>query len=228
MFACCAPATTVANDGNPIQDETGAAATPFSYGSGHVKPVAALDPGLVYDTTLADYTNFLCSLKLTHNPVHDLQGSLPVGLPNLHVNLSVLGGLLLPLFNAAGERCACSRGPYGRPEDMNYPSIAVSCLSGSATVRRRVRNVGAPGEYRVAVAEPAGFRVTVAPDVLGFGVGEEKEFTVKLEVVDAEAASNYAFGSLVWSDENGSDAYGSGVSKAHRVRSPIVVRTKCA
>ncbi|PAN28979.1 hypothetical protein PAHAL_5G191400 [Panicum hallii] len=217
-------ATTVDKDGNPIQDETGAEATPFSYGSGHVNPVNALDPGLVYDTTLADYTNFLCSLKLTQNPVQDLQGNLPVGLP---VNYSVPVNLLLPLFNAAGEPCACSQGPYGRPEDMNYPSIAVTCLSGSTTVRRRLRNVGAPGEYRVTVTEPAGVKVTVAPDVLGFGIGEEKEFTVKLDVVDAEAASNYAFGSIVWSDANRLDAYGSGVGKAHRVRSPIVVKTKC-
>ncbi|RLM91830.1 subtilisin-like protease SBT5.3 [Panicum miliaceum] len=216
-------ATTVAEDGNPIQDETGAEATPFSYGSGHVNPVNALDPGLVYDTTLADYTNFLCSLKLTQNPVQDLQGNLPVRLP---VNYSVPVNLLLPLFNAAGEPCACSQGPYGRPEDMNYPSIAVTCLSGSTTVRRRLRNVGAPGEYRVTVTEPAGVKVTVAPDVLGFGIGEE-EFTVKLDVVDADAASNYPFGSIVWSDANGLDAYGSGVGEAHRVRSPIVVKTKC-
>lgn len=34
-------ANTTANDGNPIQDETGAVATPFGYGSGHVDPVRA-------------------------------------------------------------------------------------------------------------------------------------------------------------------------------------------
>ncbi|CAL4954933.1 unnamed protein product [Urochloa decumbens] len=233
-------ATTVANDGNPIQDETGAEATPFSYGSGHVNPVAAMDPGLVYDTTLADYANFLCSLKPTRNPVQDVQGNLPVGLPiSLPANLSDL--LLLPLFDAAGEPCACSRsskGPYGRPEDLNYPSIAVPCLSGSGgstTVRRRLKNVGdGPGKYRVTVTEPAGVKVTVVPGELDFRVGEEKEFAVTLDVADAAAAAGeYVFGSIVWSDANGSDdvdAYGrpgANGAHAHRVRSPIVVKTKC-
>ncbi|CAO2197954.1 unnamed protein product [Urochloa humidicola] len=222
-------ATTVANDGNPIQDETGAAATPFSYGSGHVNPVAAMDPGLVYDTTAADYVNFLCSLKLTQNPVQAVQGNLPVGLP-----ISLPANLLLPLFDAAGEPCACSRskGPYGRPEDLNYPSIAVPCLSGagSTTVRRRLKNVGGgPSKYRVTVAEPAGVKVTVVPAELDFGVGEEKEFAVTLDVVDAAAAGDYVFGSIVWSDANRSDdAYGGpGANGAHRVRSPIVVKTRC-
>jgi hypothetical protein len=220
---CCTAANTTANDGNPIQDETGAVATPFGYGSGHVDPVKALDPGLVYDTTLLDYTNFLCSLKPTQNPLP----SLPVDLLPLLGNLSQpLVGLLLPLFDAAGEPCKCSQGPYGRPEDLNYPSIAVPCLSGSATVKRRLKNVGAPGKYRVKVTEPAGVKVTVVPSELYFGVGEEKEFTVKMDVdVNAPAANNdYVFGSVVWSD---AAAYASDVSKAHRVWSPVVVKTKC-
>ncbi|CAO2171147.1 unnamed protein product [Urochloa humidicola] len=230
-------ATTVANDGNPIQDETGAEATPFSYGAGHVNPVAAMDPGLVYDTTPADYANFLCSLKPTQNPVQDVLSNLPVGLPiNLPANLSAVpADLLLPLFDAAGEPCACSRskGPYGRPEDLNYPSIAVPCLSGAGagtTVRRRLKNVGdGRSKYRVTVAEPAGVKVTVVPGELDFGVGEEEEFAVTLDVVDAVAASDYVFGSIVWSDANGSDdAYGGpGANGAHRVRSPIVVKTTC-
>ncbi|KAF8696133.1 hypothetical protein HU200_037024 [Digitaria exilis] len=228
IHICWIAATTVANDDNPIQDETGAEATPFSYGSGHLNPADALDPGLVYDTTLADYTNFLCSLKLTQNPLQNL----PVNLPNLPGSVSLPLNLLLPFFNAAGEPCTCSKtgGPYGRPEDMNYPSIAVPCLSGTATVRRRLKNVGgAPGKYRVTVTDPAGVHVTVAPSELEFGIGEEKEFTVKLDVVDAAAAANYAFGSIVWSDAKGfyDYSYGSGGSKPHRVRSPIVVKTKC-
>ncbi|OEL29669.1 Subtilisin-like protease SBT5.3 [Dichanthelium oligosanthes] len=221
-------ATTVANDGNPIQDETGAEATPFSYGSGHVNPVSALDPGLVYDTTLADYTNFLCSLKLTQDPLRKL----PVNLPNLPVdlpvNISLPDNLLLPLFNAAGEPCMCSQGPYGRPEDLNYPSITVPCLSGSTTVRRRLKNVGKASKYKVTVTKPPGVEVTVVPNELEFGIEEGKEFTVKLDVVDAAATSNYVFGSIVWSDADGLDAYSPGVNRpAHRVRSPIVVKTNC-
>ncbi|XP_062204104.1 subtilisin-like protease SBT5.3 [Phragmites australis] len=197
-------ATTGDNNGSSIQDETGAAATPFIYGSGHVNPVQALDPGLVYDTTFFDYVNFLCSaLKPTQNP-----------LPGLPVNLP----LLLPLFNAASEPCTCSKGAFFRPEELNYPSIAVPCLSGSTAVKRRVKNVGAaPGTYTASVTEPQGVRVTVVPNVLYFGIGEEKEFTVKLDVVNAAAAADYVFGSIEWSD-----SYGK-----HRVRSPIVAKTRC-
>lgn len=40
--------------GNPISG------TPFDWGSGHVVPVSALDPGLVYDAGFLDYLGFLC------------------------------------------------------------------------------------------------------------------------------------------------------------------------
>ena len=217
MFACCAPATTVANDGNPIRDETGTEATPFSYGSGHVNPVDALDPGLVYDTTLADYTNFLCSLKLTHNPVQDLP---VVALPNLSVNLSVsvLANLLLPLFNAAGEPCACRQEPYDRPEDMNYPSIAVPVLNYgvgfAAEFPRTVTNVGpADSVYRATVTTVPGVEVAVTPDELAFSAGTKK-LSFKVSVSGTLLPANGTMGasaSVVWSDGR------------HHVRSPIYV-----
>ncbi|KAL0385714.1 UNVERIFIED_CONTAM: Subtilisin-like protease SBT4.3 [Sesamum radiatum] len=34
----------------------------FSYGTGHIDPVKAVDPGLVYETFTEDYINLLCSL----------------------------------------------------------------------------------------------------------------------------------------------------------------------
>ncbi|KAL6840507.1 hypothetical protein ACP4OV_030317 [Aristida adscensionis] len=206
-----------------ILGETGADATPFGYGAGQVNPVQALEPGLVYDTTPADYANFVCALRPVQDPVPgDGELPLPISLPLQ---------TLLPLVSAAGEPVACGRGSSSfRPEDMNYPSIAVPCLSGgSTTVKRRLRNVdAAPGRYAVAVAEPAGVRVTVEPKELYFGVGEEKEFAVRLDVVDAAAAADYVFGSIEWSDGNtGSNSYSYSSKQKHRVRSPIVVRTRC-
>ena len=40
---------------------------PFDYGAGHVKPVDALNPGLVYDLTVDDYLGFLCTVNYTAN-----------------------------------------------------------------------------------------------------------------------------------------------------------------
>jgi hypothetical protein len=208
---CCpAAASTEVNDGKQIRDHAGGSATPFNYGSGHVDPVKALDPGLVYDTTPVDYVNFLCSLKLTQDPLPNLP--VPVDVP---VNLS-FSSITLPLLDAAGDPFTCSRGFAFRPEDLNYPSTAVPCLSGSATVKRRVKNVGAKADvYTVKIVQPTGVKVGVLPNKLSFGNVGEEEFTVKLEVYDAAAAAEYVFGSIEWSDGT------------HRVLSPVVTRTKC-
>uniref|UniRef100_A0ACD5VQ80 Uncharacterized protein n=1 Tax=Avena sativa TaxID=4498 RepID=A0ACD5VQ80_AVESA len=195
-------ASTGANDDSQIQDETGAAATPFSYGSGHAKPALALDPGLVYDTTLDDYTSFLCSLKPTQP-----QNLLPL--------FSILYGA------DASNTFLCSKKALSfRPENLNYPSISTACLSVSraTTVKRRVKNVGpAYSTYTVSVVQPAaGVRITVQPSTLSFcKTNEDKSFTVKLEVYDAVAAGSYVFGSIEWSDGN------------HRVWSPVAATTKC-
>ena len=55
-------ATTLDNEVEPLLNATDGKATPFSYGAGHVQPNRAMDPGLVYDTTIDDYLNFLCAL----------------------------------------------------------------------------------------------------------------------------------------------------------------------
>ncbi|KAM0911217.1 hypothetical protein ACQ4PT_013605 [Festuca glaucescens] len=200
-------ASTVANDYSQFQDETGGAATPFSYGSGHLNPVPALDPGLVYDTAPFDYANFLCSLKPTQTQSLNL---LPVSLP-----------FLLPqIIHFNSNPFKCSLGAPFRPENLNYPSISATCISGSTTVRRRVTNVGAESStYTVSVVQPAaGVKITVQPSTLSFGrVYEERSFTVKLEVYNPAAAADYVFGSIEWSDGDGN----------HRVRSPVIATTKC-
>ncbi|XP_073128273.1 subtilisin-like protease SBT5.6 [Henckelia pumila] len=49
------------NLGNEITDSLGDPASPFDYGSGHIQPSKAVDPGLVYDASYTDYLLFLCN-----------------------------------------------------------------------------------------------------------------------------------------------------------------------
>uniref|UniRef100_A0A0A9FZ54 Subtilisin-like protease fibronectin type-III domain-containing protein n=1 Tax=Arundo donax TaxID=35708 RepID=A0A0A9FZ54_ARUDO len=122
---------------------------------------------------------------------------------------------------AAGQHQphACpARAP--RPEDLNYPSVAVPHLSPTGaelTVARRVRNVGAgAAAYDARVDEPRGVAVDVRPRRLEFAAaGEEKEFTVAFRAKKGFfLPGEYVFGRLVWSDGAG----------RHRVRSPLVAR----
>ncbi|RZC76278.1 hypothetical protein C5167_000460 [Papaver somniferum] len=44
-----------------MKNPYGSSTTPLNYGSGHINPSAALDPGLIYDYNTSDIINFLCS-----------------------------------------------------------------------------------------------------------------------------------------------------------------------
>ncbi|HEY8979763.1 MAG TPA: S8 family serine peptidase [Streptomyces sp.] len=55
-------ATTKDNAGKPIQRAGGTVATPLDYGSGHVVPTSAADPGLVYNSTAVDWVSYLCAI----------------------------------------------------------------------------------------------------------------------------------------------------------------------
>ncbi|VAH24869.1 unnamed protein product [Triticum turgidum subsp. durum] len=197
-----------------VRDETSRAATPFSYGSGHMNPARALDPGLVYDTTTHDYLNFICSMRPTNT-----QGLLPVSLP---LPLEELWTVLSCVFRGTDSNpFKCSKDD-NHPKDLNYPSISAPCLpsSGSFTVKRRVRNVGGgAASYTVSITQPPGVMVTVNPSTLSFdgeNPEEEKHFKVTFQVHDPVEAANHVFGGIEWSD-----------GKNHHVWSPIVATTKC-
>ncbi|KAG1341948.1 putative Subtilisin-like protease SBT5.6 [Cocos nucifera] len=99
--------------------------------------------------------------------------------------------------------------------NLNYPSVSVSNLNGSFTIRRTVTNVGQWGaQYHVSIVEPSGVSANISPKILKFKeVGEEKSFRIKLEVDGSKGARSgeYVAGSYTWSDGT------------HDVRSPIVV-----
>ncbi|XP_074358073.1 cucumisin-like [Apium graveolens] len=148
----------------------------FAYGSGQIDPLKAVDPGLVYDASEADYVNFLC---------------------NEGYNTS-----LVRLISGDASNCSTP----GTTWDLNYPSFALPLLDGeevSATYTRTVTNVGSPNStynYEAFLLPP--FTVVVEPTILTFTeVGEKKSFTLKIvgpPIVQVPIIS----GSLVWTDGN--------------------------
>lgn len=171
----------------------GSPGTPLDYGSGHVSPNQATDPGLVYDTTADDYVSFLCGLRYSSQQIAAVTGRRKVS-------------------------CAAA----GASLDLNYPSFMVilnNTNSATRTFKRVLTNVASsPAKYSVSVTAPAGMKVTVTPPTLSFGAKGSKEgFSVTVQVSQVKRAQddyNYIgnHGFLSWNEVDGK----------HSVRSPIV------
>lgn len=156
-------------------------ATPFDYGGGFINATAALDPGLVFQAEFEDYMSFLCSL------------------PNVNAEA---------VKAATGQSCTAT---LQWPSDLNLPSITVSRLIGSRTVKRTVTNVGQTMEYfEASVVNPRGVEVRINPSTFTIESGESQE--VNIEVSVSEAINVFSFGEIVFTgDEN------------HVVRMPLSV-----
>ena len=152
---------------------TNARTDSFAYGSGHIQPNRAMDPGLVYDLSNDDYLNFLCSIGYNET--------------------------LIGPFLDEGHHYKCQHKASLRY--FNYPSISEPHLkAGTAvTFKRKVTNVGPPGTYSVSVRHPTGASVTVHPMSLTFQrAGQEKSF--KVTIRGEYASDGVAFGGMSWSD----------------------------
>ncbi|KAL3833277.1 hypothetical protein ACJIZ3_008013 [Penstemon smallii] len=175
-------AYTAYKNGKLIQDvSTGKPSTPFDHGSGHVDPVSALNPGLVYDIEAVDYLNFLCALNYTSAQINSLaRGN----------------------FN-------CEASKSYSVNNLNYPSFAVSLQAqmgsgtGSSVVKhtRTLTNVGAPGTYKVSISSSSDVvKISVDPGSLTFGqTNEKKSYTVTFSAISMPSNTN-EFGRIEWSD----------------------------
>ncbi|CAI9114985.1 OLC1v1015816C1 [Oldenlandia corymbosa var. corymbosa] len=124
---------------NPIENEQQLAADIFATGSGHVNPIKANDPGLVYDITPKDYIPYFCGLNYTDRQV----------------------GIILQ----HKVRCKTSI-PEAQ---LNYPSFAIQFGAKTQKYTRTVTNVGEPKSvYTVKVVPPPGVKVAIKPEKLIF------------------------------------------------------------
>jgi subtilisin family serine protease len=95
--------------------------------------------------------------------------------------------------------------------DLNLPTIALSTLVSSRTIRRQVTNVGAASQYRVEIDAPPGIDVEVNPAVLSLVAGETASYEASFTAAGADL-TEWSFGALSWRDDS------------HVVRSPFAMR----
>ncbi|KAK1851492.1 subtilisin-like protease [Colletotrichum chrysophilum] len=173
--------TTTKGTQSPLLDSANdKAASVFDYGNGHVDPVAALSPGLIYDISPDDYLDFLCAVNSTS---------------------AFTNGITRSNFTCASNQ---TYSVY----DLNYPSFSAlydSSTNGSytATFKRTVTNVGGAGTYKVDVSltDPALVKVAVTPETLTFSeAGEKQSFVVSATLGSSPGADAKSQGRLVWSD----------------------------
>lgn len=157
---------------------SGGPADPFAFGSGHVNPEKASDPGLVYDIAPQDYINYLCSLKYNSTQI---------------------------ALVSRGKFTCSSKRTILQPGDLNYPSFSVfmkkKAKNVTITLKRTVTNVGIPrSDYTVKINNPKGIAVIVKPEKLSFGsLGEKLSYQVSFVGLGGkEASGEFSFGSLVW------------------------------
>ncbi|CAA0815940.1 Subtilase family protein [Striga hermonthica] len=170
-------AYTLENTNTPISDANDRSyATAYAMGAGHVDPIKALSPGLVYNTTRRDYLAFLCSLG--YSPTN-----------------------ILAITRSRKLTCASLKSQFKTPADLNYPSFSVR-FKNTRVVRltRKLTSVE-PGEsvYNVSVKMPPSVNVTVKPTTLVFnGLGHRLRYTVTF--VSKSASRKDAFGSISWNN----------------------------
>ncbi|KAE8715650.1 Subtilisin-like protease SBT1.7 [Hibiscus syriacus] len=186
-------AYTAYKSGQKVEDvATGGPATPFDYGAGHVDPVAALDPGLVYDATIDDYLGFLCALNYTPNQIK----------------------------STTHRDFTCQKSKKYTLGDFNYPSFSVPLetalgkgaagVSSTINYTRTLTNVGAPATYKISLySQTQAVKMSVVPATLTFGAQYEKKSYTVTFTTSSMPSGTTSFAHLEWSDGK------------HIVRSPI-------
>ncbi|KAL6348864.1 hypothetical protein AAG906_033520 [Vitis piasezkii] len=167
-------ASQTGTDGMDIIEEgpTRKAADPFDIGGGHVNPNKALKPGLIYNISMEDYIQFLCSMGYS-NPS--------------------IGRLTKTTTN-------CTRGSHFQL-NLNLPSITIPNLKKKVTVMRTVTNVGHINSvYKAEVQAPYGIKMAVEPHILSFNLTTQF-LPFKVTFFSTQTVhGDYKFGSLTWTD----------------------------
>ncbi|KAK7387727.1 hypothetical protein VNO78_22517 [Psophocarpus tetragonolobus] len=140
--------------------------TPFDYGAGFVKPNCAIDPGLVLSSEYVDFISFLCSLPNTSKEA---------------------------IIAATGEQC---EHPFAYPFSLNLPSVTISALRGTVSLRRTFTSVGNNTEtYLASVLPPNGTKVYLYPTWFTINPQGTQDMEIQLSVI--QPMKNFTFGEIV-------------------------------
>ncbi|KAK9292070.1 hypothetical protein L1049_020025 [Liquidambar formosana] len=164
------------NTYKPLKDaSSNEPSNPYDHGAGHINPLKASDPGLIYDIEAQDYFEFLCAMELTPTQ--------------------------LKVFTKSSNR-SCQHS-LASPGDLNYPAISavIETTSVSAlTLHRTVTNVGPPvSKYHVTVSSFKGVSIKVEPATLNF-TSKHQKLSYKVIFTTKSRQSVPEFGYLIWSD----------------------------
>ncbi|GFZ18144.1 subtilisin-like serine endopeptidase family protein [Actinidia rufa] len=153
-------------------------ADPLDIGAGHVDPLRAMDPGLVYDVKTSYYILFPCNIGYTIDQINSI------------VTLS------------PSTILSCPKGSYPSNENLNYTSITVSNLQSTVTIKRIVCNVWwkKAAIYFARIVKPNSVEVVVWPRVLIFSCFREEVSHYATFKPLKKSQGRYDFGELVWSD----------------------------
>eukprot|EP00253_Pinus_taeda_P004593 PITA_04593 len=169
-------ATFTNNVRKPVTNSSNLPASPFDFGAGQVNPARALNPGLIYDTTVHDSVLFLC---------------------NLGYNTSQI------TFVLGNQHFSCPSGANdAKISDLNYPTIAIATLKSARTIKRTLTNIGSAADavYKLTVDSPQGLNVEVSPSQLAFSRTSDKiTFNVTF-TASRQANKGFNFGSFTWAD----------------------------
>ncbi|CAN0924622.1 Subtilisin-like protease SBT3 [Linum grandiflorum] len=173
--------------GTIIDMTTRVGGTPLDFGSGHVDPNKALDPGLVYDIGTNDYVNYLCAMNYSKSEITVITGEAPQSCEFATLDLNY------PSFMVV----------------MNKTNTS------SVTFFRVVTNVADGGSvYRGVLETPSGMKAVVEPSVISFeGRYSTAAFNLTVDVVlESDYIGNYGF--LSWVEVNGTHVVRSPIVSA--------------
>lgn len=158
-------------------------ANPFDIGAGQIVPGGEWskqsidEPGIVYNTDSRDYRGFLCGVA-----------------PHW-------------LADPATECDSLSMdGVSFDPPQLNLPSIGVSDLAGSRTIRRTITSVSKERGWRTYIASvdaPDGYEMTVFPSSVRLRNGQSVSYDITIRQGPYAELDEWRFGSLTWSEASG-------------------------